>query len=77
MVVSPRDAIWLRTLAFHASYGGRTHCGVVPVTFRISAWVMSIWESTADGGSVVRSGWLQVWSSTGNPAAATILEYWG
>ena len=49
MVVSPRDAIWLRTVAFHASYGGRTHCGVVPVTARISAWVMSICEATPDG----------------------------
>jgi hypothetical protein len=38
---------------------------------------MSIWAATLEAGIVVRSGWLQVWSSTGNPAAATIFEYWG
>ena len=65
MVVMPRAATWFRTVAFHASYGGRTHCGVVPVTARISAWVRSICAPTWAGDSFVRSGWLQVWSSTG------------
>ena len=77
MVVSPRDATCPSTPAFHESYGGRTHCGVVPVTLRISLWVMSICASTDEAGKVARSGWLQVWLSTGNPAAATIFAYWG
>jgi hypothetical protein len=47
------------------------------VTELISAWVAVICWATCVAGSVARSGWLQVRSSTGYPAAATICVYSG
>ena len=61
----------LKAVALHASYGGRTHSGVMPVALRISDCVMSIWEATPWAVSLERSGWFQVWFPTGNPAATT------
>jgi hypothetical protein len=59
------------------SSGGRTHAGVSPVSDRIACWVRAICASTCAAGKVARSGWLQVWSSTGYPADATIFVYRG
>ena len=65
MVVSPRTPTWPSTVLFQESYGGRTHVGVAPVTAAISDWARSIWLPTCGPVSVLRSGWLHVWFSTG------------
>ena len=70
-MVKPRAATSLSTVAFQASYGGRTHAGVSPVADWISACVMSTCWSTPAADKVVRSGWLHVWFSTGKPAATS------
>ncbi len=77
MVVRPRAATSPSTVASNASSGGRTQAGVTPVTDWIAAWVASTCAPTCAAVNVVRSGWLQVWFSTGYPAANTARTSWG